>query len=493
MDMQAMDLLESLLPAATSPDERRRVVACYESRRLLASLVADCLGAEGKLLDTAACRPPAVTCPLGQFASVIDGERRCGLCPLGAFCPAAAVEPQLCPPGTTTAARGASSAPACQCAPGQEAAAAPEPTAAGAAGPPVCQPCPAGTFKRGVGNGRCLGRCPPRSTSRAGTADPALCECEPGFYLSRLSPWSCTPCPDGAACGGGLLAGGVTGAVAPNGTWLLHQPPVALQGFFGYRLEFPSKGEEAYEPVFRACTIPGLCAGNNECTAGSAGPSCQLCQQGYLRQWSDGACRPCTPRVTLYALDALKVCLALPAYVLAVRTVGSASRDRDVLSPMLLKILYAFVQGTSMVTLVFLNPGAAEDRGQGFFAVVDRWLRGVLRGAASFRLALLPFPVTEQLACTGERSAAMSGTSTLETRSKYILWVRAIETVLLPVVTPLAALVILLPFAACRCRQRSRGFAQKMRSLRRMQHLMVHEEGRHLYFAQSIVADTRGD
>lgn len=92
------------------------------------------------------------------------------------------------------------------------------------------------------------------------------CVCRPGYYTDRdPSPSSCTSCPAGGYCSGGLAV------------------PVSMPGYYQ---------STTGNFTFVECSPPSACTGADMCYTGYTGYVCASCDIGYYKE-RDGSCQSC--------------------------------------------------------------------------------------------------------------------------------------------------------------------------------------------------------
>jgi hypothetical protein len=214
-----------------------------------------------------------------------------GLCPAGAFCPAASVAPTLCSPGTFAPSSGGVSASVCLIGisgwfynnSGLSSASA------------MCTSgmfCPNGTIAPTL-------VCPAGNMCPAGSGNPVPCAA--GTYQSMSSQSSCQACPAGTVCQGLATISPTVctaGQFCPTGTKYSMQYPCPI-GTFSNQTGASNITSCSPSPAGSYCgavglTSPsGLCSPGFYCTGGNVASNSVLCPAGFFCPAGSASPTPC--------------------------------------------------------------------------------------------------------------------------------------------------------------------------------------------------------
>ncbi|XP_075892173.1 uncharacterized protein LOC142895201 [Nelusetta ayraudi] len=303
--------------------------------------------------------------PQGRLSNLTQcqwGMQCAGPCPAGFFCPAGAVEAEICPANTFRSSPGGASRRDCLpcppqywckagdplpqlCPPGHYCDGMPGGDFSGAAGP---RPCPLHTYRAAAGAGSkadCLA-CPPGShCDSTGLSDYSSRPCPPGFWCSGSgppvlcpagtyralpganAPGQCEPCPGGSFCPDPQVTGkaNVEGIPCrasyqcPVGS--VSEMPCRAGSYCGPRTAEPQvcpegyicpEGSYSYQATKQLCLFPYYCPANSSAMKSCDGGFMPVNTSG-LRGSKSSCCSACEGGTYRPHLSLVLHCLPCPA------------------------------------------------------------------------------------------------------------------------------------------------------------------------------------
>lgn len=304
-------------PAGTYSESRASICTDCEVGTYAAvnrsSTCIDCDAGKSTLSQTNALH--CVDCSVGQYSN--GRASTCSLCPVGHYADKSGTAQCIgCEAGSYSNATGVSQCEYCLNGTYQE-----------TSSQSSCVSCEVGKHAPYLNSKYCF-KCADGHTSVQGAAQ---CEqCDPGYfwaYSKGANRWACESCPFGATCGGGK------------------DQPVAQQGFWIDRLAAsrdPSLVRNVYPCARDTCSklsvssrrrmassnclllsnfsSPSCADDALFCAAGSKGPLCGSCEEGWNFNAESRVCAPCGETTTwTQAFASLAICLVVFAFLYSLR------------------------------------------------------------------------------------------------------------------------------------------------------------------------------